>query len=327
MRRRDFIKVIAGSAAAWPLAARAQQAVMPLVGFLSGRSHDESAQLVTAFQRGLGELGYTERQNVMVEYRWADGLYDRLPMLAAELASRSVAVIVTTGGTASALAAKAASATIPIVFNVTEDPVKAGLVESLSRPGRNATGVTNLSAAIDAKRFSLLRDAVPNVRVFAMLVNPDDPAAEAITTAVENTAHAGGYKLIILKATKEDDIDAAFAILAHQKPIAFMVISEPFFITRREKLVTLAAQHSIPTIYGIREFAASGGLMSYGIDVSEQYRQMGIFAGKILKGAKPADLPVLEPTKFEFVINLKTAKALGLTFPPGLLALADEVIE
>jgi len=327
VRRRDFITLLGGTAVFWPLAARAQQAVMPLVGFLSGRSHDESAQLVTVFQRGLGELGYTERQNVMVEYRWADGLYNRLPMLAAELASRSVAVIVTTGGTASALAAKAASATIPIVFNVTEDPVRAGLVESLSRPGRNATGVTNLSAAIDPKRFSLLRDAVPNVRVFAMLVNPDDPAAEAITTAVENTAHAGGYKLIILKATKEDDIDAAFAILGHQKPIALMVIAEPFFITRREKLVTLAAQHSIPTIYGIREFAASGGLMSYGIDVSEQYRQMGIFAGKILKGAKPADLPVLEPTKFEFVINLKTAKALGLTFPPGLLAIADEVIE
>ena len=311
----------------WPLAARAQQTGMPLIGFLSGRSHDESAQLVTAFQRGLGELGYTESQNVIVEYRWADGQYDQLPMLATELASHSVAVVVTTGGTASALAAKAASTAIPIVFNVTEDPVKAGLVESLSRPGGNATGVTNLSAAIDAKRFSLLHDAVPDARVFAMLVNPDDPAAEAITAADENTAHDGGYKLIILKATNEEDIDVAFANLGQQKPIALMVVAEPFFITRREKLVALAARYSIPAIYGIREFAASGGLMSYGIDVAEQYRQMGIFAGKILKGAKPADLPVLEPTKFEFVINLKTAKALGLTFPPGLLAIADEVIE
>jgi putative ABC transport system substrate-binding protein len=244
-------------------------------------------------------------------------------MLATELASHSVAVVVTTGGTASALAAKAASTAIPIVFNVTEDPVN----ESLSRPGRNATGVTNLSAAIDAKRFSLLHDAVPDARVFAMLVNPDAPAAEAITRAFENTAHDGGYKLIILKATNEEDIDVAFANLGQQKPIALMVVAEPFFITRREKLVALAARYSIPAIYGIREFAASGGLMSYGIDVAEQYRQMGIFAGKILKGAKPADLPVLEPTKFEFVINLTTAKALGLTIPAGVISIADEVIE
>ena len=234
-----------------------------------------------------------------------------------------------TSGTARTLCRSrgAASTAIPIVFNVTEDPVKAGLVESLGRPGGNATGVTSLSAAIDAKRFSLLHEAVLDARVFAMLVNPDDPAAEVITTAVENTAHDGGYKLIILKATKEDDIDAAFATLDHQKPIALMVIAEPLFITRREKLVTLAAQHSIPAIYGIREFAASGGLMSYGIDVAEQYRQTGIFAGKILKGARPAELPVLQPTKFEFVINLKTAKGLDLAIPPGILAIADEVIE
>jgi putative ABC transport system substrate-binding protein len=325
MKRREFIALLS-SVAICPVATYAQKAT-PLIGFLSGRSHDESAQLVTAFQRGLGELGYTESQNVIVEYRWADGQYDRLPMLATELASHSVAVVVTTGGTASALAAKAASTAIPIVFNVTEDPVKAGLVESLSRPGRNATGVTNLSAAIDAKRFSLLHDAVPDARVFAMLVNPDDPAAEAITAGVENTAHDGGYKLIILKATNEEDIDVAFAILGQQKPIALMVVSEPFFITRREKLVALAAQYSIPAIYGIREFAASGGLMSYGVDVAEQYRQMGIFAGKILKGAKPADLPVLEPTKFEFVINLKTAKTLHLAIPSGVFSIADEVIE
>src|SRR3974390_2881946 len=269
MKRREFIALLS-SVAVCPVATYAQQAT-PLIGFLSGRSHDESAQLVTAFQRGLGELGYTESQNVIVEYRGADGQYDRLPMLATELASHSVAVVVTTGGTASALAAKAASTAIPIVFNVTEDPVKAGLVESLSRPGRNATGVTNLSAAIDAKRFSLLHDAVPDARVFAMLVNPDDPAAEGITTAVENTAHDGGYKLIILKATNEEGIDVAFANLGQQKPIALMVIAEPFYITRRGKLVALAARYSIPAIYGIREFAASGGLMSYGVDVAEQY--------------------------------------------------------
>jgi ABC-type uncharacterized transport system substrate-binding protein len=327
MRRRDFITLLGSGAAGWPLAARAQQSALPVVGFLSGRSHDESAHLVAAFQRGLGELGYIEGQSVTVEYRWAEGQYDRLPMLATELASRSIAVVVTTGGTASAIAAKAAIPTVPIVFNVTEDPVKAGLVDSLSRPGRNATGVTSLSAVLDAKRFSLLHDAVPEARVFAMLVNPDDPAAESTTATVENTAHAGGYKLVILKANKEDDIDAAFANLDQQKPIALIVIAEPFFITRRERLVKLAAQHSIPTIYGIREFAASGGLMSYGNDVAEQYRQTGVFAGKILKGAKPADLPVLEPTKFEFVINLRTAKALGLTLPPGLVAIADEVIE
>jgi putative tryptophan/tyrosine transport system substrate-binding protein len=327
MRRRDFVRAIVGSATTWPLAGSAQQSAMPVIGFLSGRSHDESAHLVAAFQRGLGELGYIEGQSVTVEYRWADGQYDRLPMLATELARRSIAVVVTTGGTASAVAAKAVSPTIPIVFNVTEDPVKAGLVDSLSRPGRNATGVTSLSAALDAKRFSLLHDAVPEARVFAMLVNPDDPAAEAITAAGDNTAHASGYKLVILKANKEDDIDAAFANLDQQKPIALIVIAEPFFITRRVQLVKLAAQHSIPTIYGIREFATSGGLMSYGIDVAEQYRQTGIFAGKILKGTKPADLPVLEPTKFEFVINLRTAKALGLILPPGLVAIADEVIE
>jgi putative ABC transport system substrate-binding protein len=326
MRRREFIALV-GGATAWPFAAHAQQPALPVIGFLSGRSHDESAHLVTAFQHGLGELGYTQGQNVTIEYRWADGQYGRLPKLAGELASHPIAVVATAGGTASAIAAKAASASIPIVFNVTEDPVKAGLVDSLDKPGGNATGVTSLSATLDAKRYSLLHDAVPDVRAFAMLVNPDDPATEAITATVESTTQAGGHRFIILKASKEEDIDKAFEILEHQKPVALMVIAEPFFITRRKQLVTLAARHSIPTVYGIREFAVSGGLMSYGIDVSEQYRQMGIFVGKILKGAKPADLPVLQPTKFEFVINLKTAKALGLSVPPGLLAIADEVIE
>jgi len=226
MRRRDFITLIGSIGATWPLVARAQQTGMPLIGFLSGRSHDESAQLVTAFQRGLGELGYSEKQNVIVEYRWADGQYDRLPILASELTNRSVAVIVTTGGTASALAAKAASTAIPIVFNVTEDPVKAGLVESLSRPGRNATGVTSLSAAIDAKRFSLLHEAVPDARIFAMLVNPDDPAAEAITTAVENAAHDGGYKLIVLRRSLQQPFArprAKTGILARKREISICI--------------------------------------------------------------------------------------------------------
>jgi putative tryptophan/tyrosine transport system substrate-binding protein len=270
MKRRKFIAGL-GSAVAWPVVARAQQA-LPVIGFLNGTSSEGGSEFLAAFRQGLREERFVEGENVTIQPRWADGQYDRLPMLANELTNRSIAVIVTTGGTASALAAKAASTAIPIVFNVTEDPVKAGLVESLSRPGRNATGVTSLSAAIDAKRLSLLHEAVLDARVFAMLVNPDDPATEAITTAVKNAAHDGGYKLIIHKATREDDIDAAFATLDHQKPIALMVIAEPFFITRREKLVTLAGRHSIPTIYGIREFAASGGLMSNGIDDAEQYR-------------------------------------------------------
>jgi putative ABC transport system substrate-binding protein len=310
-----------------PLAARAQQLTLPLIGFLSGRSSGESARLVTAFRQGLSEASYVEGQSVVIEYRWADGQYDRLPKLAAELVGRHAAVIVTTGGTASAIAAKAASAIIPIVFNVTEDPVKAGLIESLNKPGGNATGVTSLGAALDAKRLSLLRDAMPMVHSVAVLVNPDDPATAAVTKETESAAHDGGYRLIVLKASNESEIDAAFTILDQQRPVALVVIAEPFFVTRREQLVALAARHAIPVIYGIREFAAAGGLMSYGNNVSDQYYEMGIFAGKILKGAKPADLPVMQPTKFEFVINLKTAKALGLTIPSGLLSIADEVIE
>ena len=325
MRRREFISLVGSAAAAWPLAARAQQATMPVVGFLSGRSLDE--ELVAAFRQGLSEAGYAEGQNVALEYQWADGQYDRLPALVRDLVARNVAVIVTTGGTASAIAAKSASATIPIVFNVTDDPVKVGLVASLNKPGGNATGVTNLATELEAKRLGLLHDTVPEVRVFAALINPEDPAAETMTRETESAARARGLRLMVLKASNESEIDTAFAILAQHRPVALVVIPEPFFITRREQLVAQAARLAIPVIYGIREFAVSGGLMSYGNNAPEGYRQIGIFAGKILKGAKPSDLPVQQATKFDFVINLKTAKALSLTIPPGILAIADEVIE
>jgi len=326
MRRREFITLV-GGAAMWPLTARAQPAATPVIGFLSGRSLGESTDLVAAFRHGLSEAGYVGGRNVALEYQWADGQYDRLPGLASDLAARNVAVIVATGGTASAIAAKSASATIPIVFNVTDDPVKVGLVASLNRPGGNATGVTNLSTELEAKRLGLLQDTVPQVRVFAVLINPEDPAAEIMTRETESAARARGLRLIVLKASKESEIDTAFATLTQYRPVALVVIAEPFFITRREQLVAQAARLAIPTIYGIREFAVSGGLMSYGNYVPEGYRQIGIFAGKILKGAKPGDLPVQQSAKFELVINLKTAKALGLTIPPGILAIADEVIE
>jgi len=326
VRRREFITLL-GGAAAWPVAVRAQQPAMPAIGFLSGRSLGESTQLVAAFRQGLSEVGYIEGRNVALEYQWADGEYDRLPALARELVARNVGVIVTTGGTASAIAAKSASATIPIVFNVTDDPIKLGLVASLNKPSGNATGVTNLATELEAKRLGLLHDTVPQVRVFAALINPEDPAAEIMSKESESAARAMGLRLTVLKASNESEIDTAFAILAQHRPVALVVIAEPFFITRREQLVAQAARLAIPVIYGIREFAVSGGLMSYGNNVREGYRQIGIFAGKILKGAKPSDLPVQQSTKFDFVINLKTAKALSLTIPPGILAIADEVIE
>jgi putative tryptophan/tyrosine transport system substrate-binding protein len=264
---------------------------------------------------------------VVLEFQWAEGQYDRLPALANSLVARNVAVIVATGGTASAIAAKSATATIPIVFNVTDDPIKIGLVASLNRPGGNATGVTNLATELEAKRLGLLHDTVPNVRVFAVLINPEDPAAEIMTKETESAASASGLRLIVLKASRESEIDTAFAVLTQNRPIALVVIPEPFFITRREQVVAQAARLAMPVIYGIREFAVSGGLMSYGNNVPEGYRQIGVLAGKILQGTNPRDLPVQQSTKFEFIINLKTAKKLGLTIPPGILAIADEVIE
>jgi putative ABC transport system substrate-binding protein len=324
--RRTFLAALGGTAA-WPLAARAQQPAMPVIGFLSGRSPSESAFAVMAFRQGLEEAGYVEGRNMHIAFRWAEGRYAQLPALAAELVRMQIAVIVTTGGTASALAAKAATATIPVVFNVTVDPVQLGLVASINRPGGNVTGVTNLSGVLTVKRLGLLRDLVPQVSQIAALVNPDDPATGTIINDIETAARTIGQRLFVLDASSEHDLDVVFETLTRQKAGALLVTGEPFFISRREHLVALAARHAIPAIYGVREFVAAGGLMSYGIGTADAYRQMGIYVGRVLKGAKPADLPVIQPTKFEFVINLNTAKSLGLTIPPGLLAIADEVIE
>jgi putative tryptophan/tyrosine transport system substrate-binding protein len=324
MRRRDFIKVIVGSAATWPLAARAQQPAMPVVGFLSAIPSNTS--FLVAFRRGLAEAGYVEGENVAVEYRWAEGHYDRLPGLASDLVRRQVAVIVAAGGNPSALAAKTVTATIPIVF-YSGDPVAEGLVASLNRPGGNMTGMSTFAPALTGKRLDLLRELVPRAAVFAMLVNSDYAPAAAESAESENAARALGYKLSVLKASSKDGIEAAFATLAQQRPDALIVGADPFFNSQRAQFVELAMRYSIPTIYVWREFVVVGGLMSYGDNFADGYRQIGVYVGRILNGAKPADLPVIRPTKFELVINLKTAKALGLSVPQTLLATADEIIE
>ena len=282
---------------------------------------------MAAFRQGLSETGYVEGQNVAIEYRWAEGRYDRLPALAADLVGRKVDVIVTSGGDPAALAAKNATSTIPIVFTVGGDPVAAGLVASLARPGGNLTGVSILAVELMPKRLELLSELVPQARVIALLVNPNNPNAERIMRDVQEAARAKGVQLHILKAGTESEIDAAFASLVQLQAGALVVGADPFFNSRREQLVALAARHAVPAIYEWREFAAAGGLISYGASLTAAYRQVGIYAGKILKGAKPADLPVQQPTTFELVVNLKTAKALGLTVPPSILARADEVIE
>ena len=327
MQRREFITLLGGAAATWPLAARAQQPAMPVIGFLSTRSPDESAHLLAAFRRGLAENGFVEGQNVTVEYRWALGEYDRLPALAAELVRRPVAVLVAVGGEPSALAAKAATATIPIVAIFTADPVERGLVASLNRPGGNVTGVSVLNATLEAKRLGLLHDLVPQATTLGVLLNPTFPAAASQLRDMQEAARAIGLQLHVLRASTDREIDAAFESVAQHRIPALAVTADPFFITRRDKLVALAARHAVPTMYSFRDYAVAGGLMSYGIDLPDAYRQAGVYAGRILKGAKPADLPVMQPTKFEFVINLKTAKALGLAIPAGLLSFADEVIE
>jgi putative ABC transport system substrate-binding protein len=325
MKRREFIALL-GGAAAWPLPARAQQAAMPVIGYLSARSPEDTAHLVPAFRQGLGEGGFVEGQNVTIEYRWALGQVDRLPALAAELAGRPVAVIVTTGGESAALAAKAATSTIPIVFSM-GDPVKAGLAASYNRPGGNATGINILSDTLEPKRLGLLRELVPQAVTIGFLLNPNFPSAESQSKDVQEAARAIGLQIHVLRANTDREIEAAFEIIAQHRIAALAVASSPFFDTRRDKLVALAARHSVPTIYQFREFVAAGGLVSYGIDPIDAYRQVGVYAGRILKGAKPSDLPVLQPTKFELVINLKTAKALGLDVPLHLQQLADEVIE
>ena len=327
MRRRDFIKVVAGSTVAWPFAARAQQAAIPVIGFLGTASAAPFAHYLAGFRQGLKETGHVEGQNVAIEFRWAEGHYDRVPALAAELASRKVAVIVTVGGEVSALAAKAATTTIPIVFNSAGDPVKVGLVAGLARPGGNATGVNIFTSELAEKRLGLLHDLIPVASSIAMLINPHFPPAATSAREAEAAARAIGKRMSIFNAGTESEIDAAFAAVAHAQVQALLVAADPFFNSRRDRIVAMASRFAIPTIYEQREFAVAGGLMSYGTSLFEAYRQQGLYAGRILKGENPADLPVVQSTKFEFLINLKTAKTLGITFSHNLLSLADEVIE
>jgi len=325
LHRREVITLL-GGAAAWPLAARAQHPAMPVIGFLGVRSPDDTVTLA-AFRRGLNEGGFVEGQNVMVEYRWAIGQYDRLPAQAAELVQKPVAVLVSAGGEPAALAAKAATSTIPIVFTIGDDPVKLGLVASYNRPGGNLTGINIFTTTLEAKRLGLLHELVPQAAAIGVLLNANFPAAERQLRDVQGAARAIGLQIHALRANIDREIEVAFETVASQRIAALAVAASPFFTTRRDKIVALAARHAVSTMYTAREYAVDGGLMSYGIDVPDVYRQIGLYAARILKGAKPADLPVLQPTKFELVINLKTARALGLQIPDKLLALADEVIE
>ena len=327
MRRRELVLLLSGAMTA-PRARRAQQKAMPVIGFLAAGSPGPGAPFVAAFRQGLSEAGYVEGQNLAIEYRWAESHYDRLPALAVDLVGRKVDLIATSGSDLVALAARNATSTIPIVFIGGGDPVEGGLVASLARPGGNLTGFTLLVIELNPKRLELLTELVPQARVIALLVNPNSASAAAqITREVQDAARTRGMQLPILKAGTENDIDAAFATLLQLHADGLVVSSETFFTRRREELVGLAARHAVPAIYALREFTASGGLISYGPSVTSSFRQLGIYAGRILKGAKPADLPVQQPTIFELVVNLKTAEALGITVPPSILARADEVID
>jgi putative tryptophan/tyrosine transport system substrate-binding protein len=328
MRRREFIAFVGGTAVAWPLRARAQQAALPVVGVVSGQSPHSDARNATAFYKGLSEAGYIDGQNVTVEYHWVEGHYDRLPGVMADLVRRQVAVIATTGNQATALAAKVATATIPIVFAVGQDPVKLGLVASLGRPGGNATGVNDFLSEVDAKRLRLLHDMVPKAVRVAVLVNPANVvSAEGTLQGTQEAAAATGVQLQILNATTIAEIDAAFASFARERPDALFVAADSFFSSRAVQFITLSARDRIPAAYSLRDYVAAGGLMSYGADLAEIGHEVGVYTGKILRGAKPADLPVQQSTKFNFAINLQTARALGIEVPSGLLSIADEVIE
>jgi putative ABC transport system substrate-binding protein len=328
IRRREFIRLLGGAAVAWPLAAQAQQpAALPVIGFLDAGSADAAAHYAAAFREGLRETGYVVGRDVAIEYRWAEGRFDRLPILTADLVRRQVAVIVAGGGAPAALAAKAATATIPIVFQMGDDPVKFGLVPSLNRPGGNITGQSAQNAELGPKRLELLHEVVPAATTLALLVNPTNLNAETLSSDLHAAARTLGLQLQVLHASAEREIDAVFTTLLQLQAGGLMIGHDAFFNSQSERLATLALRRAMPTIYQFREFAAAGGLMSYGTDLADSYRQTGVYAGRILKGEKPGDLPILQPTKFELFINLKTAKSLGLTVPPTLLARADEVIE
>jgi putative ABC transport system substrate-binding protein len=326
MRRREFITLL-GGAVAWPLSARAQQLALPLIGFMSARSPEDSAHLVAAFRLGLAENGFVEGQTVAIEFRWAHGDYDRLPALAADLVSRKVAILVAVGGDVSAVAATKATRTIAVVFGIGSDPVKAGLVASFNRPGGNVTGYTLWTSEMESKRLGLMRELVPGVSLIGILVNPQFPPTVQELADLEPAAKSVNQQLFVARADNDAELDTALASFVQQRVGAFLVTGSPFFDTRMNRIVGFAAQNRLPAIYQFREYAVAGGLISYGPNIVESYRNGGVYVGRILKGEKPADLPVLQPTKFDFVINLKTAKVLGLTVPPTLLAEADEVIE
>jgi putative ABC transport system substrate-binding protein len=328
MRRREFITIVGGAAAAWPLAAHAQQPAMPVIGFVDAGSAVAAAQYAAAFRQGLNEAGYTDGRNVTVEYHWLEGRYDRLPGVIADLVSRRVAVIATPASIPASLAAKAATSTIPIAFGVGEDPVKLGLVANFARPGGNATGINFFVSEAVPKRLGLLRDLVPGAKRVAVIINPSNVAtAEVTSKEVQKAAGDFGLQMQILNATSSDEINAAFAAISRERAEALFVAPDGFFSSRRVQLAILAARNGIPAAYPSRYFVEAGGLMSYGTDIADSFRQVGIYAGKILSGVKPADLPVMQSTKFEFILNLQTAKALGLDVPSGLLLAADEVIE
>jgi putative tryptophan/tyrosine transport system substrate-binding protein len=327
VKRRDFITVLGGVAAVWPLTASAQQSAMPVIGFLSSRSPGESAGAVAAFEQGLRETGFVEGQNVVIAFRWAEGHYDRLPALAADLIAVRAAVLFAAGGPPPAVAAKAATSTIPIVFSAVSDPVQLGLVAGLNRPGGNITGMSLFATELWEKVFELLKELMPAATIFAYLVNPSNPSAEAYLKAGVAAARALGIQVHVLNASRERDLEESFASLAKPGVGGLVVPNEPFFDSQRDRIVALSARYGVAAVYSIREYVVAGGLMSYGASLTDSYRRAGIYAGRILKGEKPADLPVMQPTKFNLALNLKTAKALGLEIPPTLLARADEVIE